>query len=133
MRTKNLILFILVIFMVLPGMVLAEEHNFPAGSLIVPMDSFYQPEAGGGILEAYGLIYGLLTHQNQQCLTGCGDDQVCRDKCEHDISVYWVINDQKTTINGIDLTIEVSDENLAEEGIEAVVRHFKNSGDTRYF
>ncbi|MBW2706642.1 MAG: hypothetical protein JRD84_10080, partial [Deltaproteobacteria bacterium] len=130
MRTKNLILFILVIFMVLPGMVLAEEHNFPAGSLIVPMDSFYQPEAGGGILEAYGLIYKLLSHQDQQCIAGCGDDQGCRDKCEHDISVYWVINDQKTTINGVDLTIKVSDENLTEEGIKAVVRHFKNAGDT---
>ena len=127
MRTKNLILFILVIFMVLPGRALADPRTFPAGSLIIPMDSFYQPAAGGGLLEAYGLIYKLLSHQDQQCLTDCGTDQGCRDQCEHDISVYWVIDDLKTAIADSDLVIEVTDEFLQAKEVEAVVTLFDNT------
>ncbi len=70
----------------------AAEENFPAGSLIIPMDSHYQPEDDGGILEAYGLVYYLLAHVDAN-----GDP---------DITIYWIINDQKTTVDGVDVVIE---------------------------
>jgi len=126
MRAKNLVLFILIIFMILPAKVLAESKDFEVGSLIIPMDSYYQPEAGGGVLEAYGLIYQLLNHQDEQCLSDCGDSQDCKTNCEHDISVYWIIDSEKTEIDGTDLVIEVTDKFLEEKEVEAVVRPFRN-------
>ena len=106
----NLLAFILLSS--LPLKALAGERNFPAGSLIIPMDSFYQPDADGGILEAYGLVYYLLKHTDA---TG-----------DHDITVYWIINQEKTTINGIDLSIE--DTTLT--GDEQVARLYDHAGDT---
>lgn len=47
------------------------DRTFEAGSLIVPMDVSYQDH---GMLQAYGLVYQLLAH---------------------DITVYWVIDDEK--------------------------------------
>ena len=47
------------------------ERTFEAGSLIIPMDVSYQDT---GMLQAYGLVFQLLAH---------------------DITVYWVIDDEK--------------------------------------
>ena len=43
MKMKIYILFTLIMFACLPIEVQAVEHNFPAGSIIIPMDQFYQP------------------------------------------------------------------------------------------
>ena len=40
------------------------ERSFSAGSFVIPMDEYYQPDADGGILEAYGLMYYILNHKN---------------------------------------------------------------------
>src|SRR5688500_11448484 len=50
----------------------AQERNFAAGSLIVPMDQAYQNE---GMYQAYGLLYELL---------------------RQDIPVTWIIDPEKT-------------------------------------
>ena len=84
MKTKIFTLFILVTFACLPIGALAYERNFPAGSIIIPMDSFYQPEADGGQLEAYGLAYYLLDHQDPQCMADASTDDVtiaCQETC----------------------------------------------------
>ena len=98
-------------FSCLPLTVLAAEKNFPAGSLIIPLDSFYQPEDDGGILEAYGLVFYLLKHMTEG---------------EHDITVYWIINQEKTNIGGIDFVIE---DLTLEEG-EAAVKRYDHAGGT---
>ena len=152
MKTKIFIIFILVAFACLPLKGLAYERNFSAGSIIIPMDTFYQPEGDGGQLEAYGLAYYLLDHQDPQCLTDAStddvtvacqdncpdDDTACKDACleavedvcEHTIAITWIINDQKTAINGIDLVIEVADGTLEELGIDAVVKEYDHAGGT---
>jgi len=81
MKSKIFIIIALFIFTGFSLKAQAAEMNFPAGSLIIPMDDFYQPDADGGILEAYGLVYYLLNHKTD------GD---------HDITVYWIINQEKT-------------------------------------
>ncbi len=155
MKTKILTLIILAAFACLPLAALAYERNFPAGSIIIPMDSFYQPEDDGGQLEAYGLAYYLLRHQDQQCLTDaptdaatvkcqtdCGGDSACQqacledalESCEHPIGVSWIINDRKLTIDGVDLVIE--DNTLPRElddetEIEEVVRLYDHNGGTQ--
>jgi hypothetical protein len=48
------------------------ERTFEAGSLVVPMDLSYQDQ---GMLQAYGLVFALL---------------------DHGITVYWVIDEEKT-------------------------------------
>lgn len=63
---------------------MAVERNFPAGSWIIPMDEPYQKEVGQGLFEAYGFVYELLAN---------------------DITVYWMIRDDKTTNDAIDFTI----------------------------
>jgi len=94
MKTKNYIIsLLLLVFASFPLLVQAEEVNFPAGSLIIPMDSVYQEEADGGLLEAYGLVFYLLQHKNT-------DD-------EHDITLYWIINQKKVDIYDSDFVIEV--------------------------
>lgn len=110
---KNKILIIIAIFMFscLPLTVLAAEKNFPAGSLIIPMDSFYQPEDDGGILEAYGLVFYLLKHMTEG---------------EHDITVYWIINQEKTNIGGIDFVIE----DLTLEVGGTAVKRYDHAGGT---
>jgi len=112
MKKKNYIIFALLILFCIPLQVFAEERNFSAGSLIIPMDSFYQEEDDGGILEAYGLVFYLLKHENQ--------DE------EKDITVYWIINDQKVDINGTDCLIQ--DDTLVTG--EAVARLYNHSGGT---
>jgi hypothetical protein len=150
MKTKIFIIFILVAFACLPLKALAYERNFPAGSIIIPMDSFYQPEGDGGLLEAYGLAYYLLDHQDPQCLTdaptddvavacqaNCPDgDTACKDacveavqeECEHTVAVSWVINDQKTAVDGVDLVIEITEETRLELGVSAVVKEYDHAG-----
>ena len=49
-KTKIFIIFILVAFACLPLKGLAYERNFSAGSIIIPMDTFYQPEGDGGLM-----------------------------------------------------------------------------------
>ncbi|MEW6682428.1 MAG: hypothetical protein AB1451_05840 [Nitrospirota bacterium] len=71
----------------------AIERTFGAGSLIIPMDGdTYQPSADGGVYEAYGFIYKLL-------------DRKAADGTPDPIPVYWIIDDSKTVITGVDLTI----------------------------
>jgi len=152
MKTKIFTLFILVAFTCLPLKALAYERNFAAGSIIIPMDSFYQPDADGGVLEAYGLAYYLLDHQDPQCLTDaptdpvviacqdtCADgDTACelacvetfQDECEHTIAITWIINDQKTAVDGVDLVIDVTAETLTAMGIDAVVKEYDHAGGT---
>ena len=152
MKSKIFIVFILVAFACLPLKALAYERNFPAGSIIIPMDAFYQPDADGGLLESYGLAYYLLDHQDPQCLTdaptepvvvvcvdNCPDgDTACelacveaiQEECEHTIAISWVINDQKTDIGGVDLRIDVTAETLTAMGISAVVKEYDHAGGT---
>ena len=49
MKRKILTLIILVAFVGLQPAALAYERNFPAGSIIIPMDAFYQPDDDGTI------------------------------------------------------------------------------------
>jgi len=116
MKRKILTLIVLVMLLCLPLKAPAEEHTFAAGSLIVPMDSFYQPEADGGVLEAYGLVYYLLNHKDTNG--------------EHDITVYWVINQTKTAIDGIDLEIEVDAATLEDLNKESVVKLYNQADGT---
>ena len=89
------------------------ERNFGAGSLIIPMDQFYQPDTDNGVLEAYGLVYYLLANKDANG--------------EHDISVYWIINEQKTTISAVDFVIEVS---ALPAGVTAVAKKYNHAGGT---
>jgi hypothetical protein len=89
---------------------LAEERNFPAGSLIIPMDSYYQSDIDGGILEAYGMVYYLLDYLQ-------GDEK---------ITVYWVINQEKTAINDIDFIVE----DLTLQPGERVANLYDRAGGT---
>jgi len=110
MKGKIRTLIILVMVFCLPLTAPAtEEHNFAAGSLIIPMDSYYQPGDDGGVMEAFGLVYYLLAHKD-------GDD-------ESDIKIYWVINDQKTAIDGIDMTI-------ADVSVSPVIAFYDHAGGT---
>ncbi len=108
-HTYIIVTLIVLFYIACPGF--SEEHNFSAGSLIIPMDRFYQPDADGGILEAYGLVYYLLDH-------------ITND--ENDITVHWVINNQKVNINDIDCLIR---DGSLEAG-ETVVRYYNHSGKT---
>lgn len=112
MKNNLLILLTLVMLLFPAPSVQAAEQNFPSGSLIIPMDSFYQPDSDGGILEAYGLVFNLLKH-----LDGQG---------EHDITVYWVINEAKATIDATDIVIE--DLTLVEGGV--VAKLYNHAGGT---
>ena len=47
MKTKLFALLIVVAIVCLPFRALAYERDFPAGSILIPMDDFYQPEADG--------------------------------------------------------------------------------------
>lgn len=131
MKTKILTLFMLVALAGLPLKALAYERNFPAGSIIIPMDAFYQPAADGGHLEAYGLAYYLLDHQDPQCLADATTDGE-RAACEHTVGVSWVINDQKDTIDGIDLVIEDNTLPHTVDGVktDAVVKLYDHDGTT---
>jgi len=148
------LVFILVAFACLPLKALAYERNFAAGSIIIPMDTFYQPEEWGGLLEAYGLAYYLLDHQDPTCLTdaptdpvtiACQDtcdagDDACElacledveDECEHTVAISWVINDQKTAIDGVDLVIEDNTLPRTEDDvtISAVVKLYDHNYGT---
>lgn len=108
MKNKILLLFAflsaLVILSGTPPGVMAAERNFPAGSLIIPMDSFYQPDGDNGILEAYGLVFYLL---------------------KNNLAIYWVVNEDKATIAGVDFVIEVDE---LEEGVDAVARLYDHAG-----
>jgi hypothetical protein len=151
MKRKVYILIILVAFASLPSAALAYERNFPAGSIIIPMDAFYQPDDDGGLFEAYGLVYYLLSHQDQQCLidaptepetlackTACGGDSDCElacvqealRSCDHAIGVSWIINDQKASIDGVDLVIEDNTLPREEGGVEIdkVVKLYDHAG-----
>ncbi len=143
MKTKILTAFILVALAGLPLQASAYERNFPAGSIIIPMDSYYQPVAEGGQLEAYGLAYYLLDHQDQECLTcqdDCSGDSACelacletnRRGCEHTVSLSWVINDQKIGVDSIDLEIEDNTLPRIEDDvtIDAVVKLYDHAGGT---
>src|SRR5512138_2587604 len=78
------------------------RKTFAKGSLVIPMDVCYQrqtdgtgiaysatacPQApdAGDVIRAYGLVYQLI---------------------RNDIAVYWVIDNAKTAVDGIDLTIQ---------------------------
>lgn len=62
----------------------ATNKTFPTGTYIIPMDSVYQPSADGGIFEAYGLVFDLL---------------------QNGATVYWMIDETKTSIDAPDITI----------------------------
>jgi hypothetical protein len=112
MKTKLAGLLVVIAFFGTLGSAQAVERNFGAGSLIIPMDQFYQPGADGGILEAYGLAYYLLAHTN-----AAG---------EHDITVYWIINQNKTTIDGVDFVIE----DLTLVSPQVVANKYNHAGGT---
>ena len=117
MKSKIFILLTLAVTLCLPPRAFASEHNFPAGSLIIPMDSHYQSDGDGGILETYGLVFYLLDHKDNQG--------------EHDITVYWIINEEKADIDGIDLLIEVANADiLGELGTDAVAKLYTHAGGT---
>ncbi len=82
MCRKSLISLVALLLAAVP--VQAVEHNFPAGSWIIPMDNPYQPEADQGLFEAYGLVWELLANG---------------------VTVHWIIDSTKTTSSAVDLTI----------------------------
>jgi len=84
--------------------VASTDKTFGTGSLIIPMDgSTYQPEADGGIYVAFGLVHKLLSRKAADGVT------------PNPIPVYWIINDQKTSITGTDLTISSTINPVAKE------------------
>ena len=137
MKTKIIVLLILVLVAGLPLKALAEQeqHGFAAGSLIIPMDDFYQPADDGGALEAYGLVYYLLDYKNEDCEDDCGTDTDCVETCG--ITIYWVIDENKTKIYNADLQIVADDDALAALVTDAVVmqndRTGGSSGASRLF
>ncbi len=130
MKTKITVFLILVLVACLPLKVLADEsesvHGFAAGSLIFPMDDFYQPIADGGSLEVYGLIFYLLDYKDQDCVDACGTTDNCVETCG--LTAYWVIDETKTEIGGIDLQIASDDDALTAHGVSEVVRQNDRSG-----
>jgi len=112
MKYKISILFTLLMLSYPCWNAAAEERNFPAGSLVIPMDSFYQPDNDGGILEAYGMVYYLLSHRDAYG--------------EPDITVYWIINQQKVDIKDADFVIE--DTTLSAG--ETVAKLYDHAGGT---
>ena len=103
MRTKHSYLTPVLILVLLVGSPAgAEERNFPAGSWIIPMDSPYQEEVGQGLFEAYGFVYELLANG---------------------VTVYWMINDAKTSKDQIDFTIH-------DAGVSPVVELVSHAGGT---
>jgi len=115
MKKKIYFIFIIAVLFCLPFKTVAEERNFPAGSLIIPMDTFYQEEDDGGILEAYGLVFALLNHKSEN------DD----GDLEHDIAVFWIIDDEKVNIHDIDLTIQ---DNTLVDGEGVVASLYDHAG-----
>jgi PilY1 beta-propeller domain len=124
MKKKIYIIFALLFLFCIPLHVFAVERNFPAGSLIIPMDSNYQKDDDGGILEAYGLAFYLLDHKTDS--DGDGDID---DDDENDITVYWIINDQKVELNGIDFQIQDSSLS-APEVVSALYNHVGGADTT---
>jgi hypothetical protein len=120
MKSKGIFLIFLlavVTILCLPPSALAVERNFGAGSLIIPMNKDYQPESDGGLLEAYGLVYALLNHVD--------------DQGNNDIAIYWIINPDKLTIDGIDMIVEVQNAAILKDfGVEAVVELYDHGGGT---
>ena len=72
----------------------ADQRTFPAGSLIIPMNSSYQGATDHGIFEAYGLMYALLDHKD-----AAGDPDP--------IPVFWCINPNKTSMTDTDFSISI--------------------------
>ena len=70
-----------------------EEKEFGIGSFIIPMDSIYQDNSDGGMLEAYGMVFDLL---------------------QNDITVHWILNEDKTSVDGADVVIEDTTLNASE-------------------
>ncbi|MCP4623683.1 MAG: hypothetical protein GY850_09155 [bacterium] len=120
MKNKIISFLILVMVACLPLNAAADPHSFAAGSLIVPMDDFYQEIDDNGALEAYGMVFYLLDYKRQDCVDECIGEVDCVDACG--ITAYWVINEDKTTIDGIDLQIEATSDALTELGASAVVK-----------
>ena len=50
------------------------------------------------------------------CELACLED--VRDECEHNVAISWVINDQKTAIDGADLVIEDNTLPRTEDGVD---------------
>lgn len=82
MLRNTLISLVALLFAVVPAQ--AVEHNFPAGSWIIPMDNPYQPEADQGLFEAYGLVWELLANG---------------------VTVHWIIDSTKMASSAVDLTV----------------------------
>ncbi|GAF96935.1 unnamed protein product, partial [marine sediment metagenome] len=74
----------------------------------------------------------LLDHRDQDCLDECDEgDEVCEEECENDIVIYWVINQDKTSVDDIDLVIEVADQaTLTALGADAVAKLYDHAGGT---
>jgi hypothetical protein len=84
LRLKTIVALFLVAMVFAASSGEATNKTFPAGTYIIPMDSVYQPSAGGGIFEAYGLVFDLL---------------------QNGATVYWMIDESKTSISAPDITI----------------------------
>jgi len=91
---KKLKIFVsLMMFLIFSiGSAAADQRTFPAGSLIIPMNSSYQGATDHGIFEAYGLMYALLDHKD-----AAGDPDP--------IPVFWCINPNKTSMTDTDFSI----------------------------
>ena len=70
--TIRAVVGVLALALCVPRHARAADHQFPAGSLIIPMDLSYQPR---GMFQSYGLVYQLL---------------------KHGIHVHWIIDPNKT-------------------------------------
>ncbi|MBI5814504.1 MAG: PQQ-binding-like beta-propeller repeat protein [Nitrospinae bacterium] len=102
---KLTVLFALIAFTasaLWPSTAGANSRTFPSGSYIIPMNSTYQPSADKGIFMAYGLVF--------QILKAGG-------------TVYWIIDESKTTISAPDITI-------SSTTVSPVVSLYNHAGGT---
>ena len=100
----------------------AIERTFGSGSLIIPMDgNAYQPSTDGGVYEAYGFIYKLLDRK-QTDASGKVVKDALGNPIPDPIPVYWVIDDLKTVIDGVDLTI-------SHNTTDPVAKEYRVSGE----
>ncbi|NOY53830.1 MAG: PQQ-binding-like beta-propeller repeat protein [Deltaproteobacteria bacterium] len=92
MKKIEILIAVISALFVFAGSATADQRTFPAGSLIIPMNSSYQGATDHGIFEAYGLMYALLDHKDT-----AGDPDP--------IPVFWCINPDKTSITDTDFSI----------------------------
>ncbi len=112
MRLHRLVTFIALGTALLVGRPAAAGTTaFSAGSLIIPMDLCYQPTIGTGGWTSGGSLPGGLASSYCPDPVGTPDDGVLKayglvyTMLQNSINVHYVIDPNKTTLDGVDMTI----------------------------